>query len=173
MSKTIEQLAALDIARFMCVAARTAPKAKGIDNIVTAIIEGSDLEKLAAKMRYFAERENKPGFARDADGISKSICVVLIGTKVAAAGLTFCSFCGWPDCETMAKKGGVCAYNPLDLGIAAGSAASIAADFRVDNRIMYSAGLAAIKMGLLGEETKLAIAIPLSASGKNIFFDRK
>jgi uncharacterized ferredoxin-like protein len=38
---------------------------------------------------------------------------------------------------------------------------------------MYSAGLTAVKMGLLGDKVKLAIAIPLSATGKNIFFDRK
>jgi uncharacterized ferredoxin-like protein len=173
MNKTIEESALLDVARFMCVAARTAPKAKGIDNIVTAIVEGSGLEKLAAKMRYFAQKENKPGFARDADGIAKSACTVLIGTKIAPVGLTFCGFCGWPDCETMTKKGGICAYNPLDLGIAIGSAISVAADFRADNRVMYSAGLTAVKMGLLGDKVKLAIAIPLSATGKNIFFDRK
>lgn len=168
-----EQSALLDVARFMCVAARTAPKAKGIDNIVTVVVEGEGLEKLAAKMKYFAGKENKPGFARDADCILKCPCVVLIGTKIAPVNLTFCGFCGWPDCETMVKKSGTCAYNTLDLGIAVGSAVSIAADFRVDNRVMYSAGLTAIKMGLLDKEVKVAIAIPLSATGKNIFFDRK
>ncbi len=172
MSNDIEDKALVDVARFMCVAARTAPKAKGVDNIVTKIVEGANLQKLASKMKYFAEKENKPGFARDADGILKCPCVVLIGTKIAPIGLTFCSFCGWPDCATMSKKGGVCSYNSLDLGIAVGSAVSVASNFRVDNRIMYSVGLTAVKMGLLPDTVKIAIGIPLSATGKNIFFDR-
>jgi uncharacterized ferredoxin-like protein len=50
---------------------------------------------------------------------------------------------------------------------------AVAADNRVDNRIMYTAGFAAVKLKLLGEEVKIAYGIPLSATGKNIFFDRK
>jgi uncharacterized ferredoxin-like protein len=38
---------------------------------------------------------------------------------------------------------------------------------------MYSAGKAAIELGLLGTEVKVAYGIPLSATGKNPFFDRK
>lgn len=171
--KNAEQEALLGVAQFMCVAARTAPKARGMDNVVTAIIEGPQIKRLASKMRYFAKKENKPSFARDADGIVKCPYVVLIGTKIAPVGLAFCGFCGWPDCSTMAKSGGICAYNNLDLGIAVGSAVSIAADFRADNRVMYSAGLTAIKIGMLPESVKVAVGIPLSATGKNIFFDRK
>lgn len=172
-SVRIEKDAIFDVARFMCVAARTAPKARGVDNIATKIIGGPQIKSLAAKMRYFAKKENKPSFARDAGCILKCPYVVLIGTKIAAIGLTFCGFCGWPDCATMAKKGGTCAYNTLDLGIAAGSAVSIASDFRVDNRVMYSVGITAIKAGLLPKQVKVAMGIPLSATGKNIFFDRK
>lgn len=173
MSDDIEKTAVLDVARYMCVAARTAPKARGIDNIVTAIAEGPDIKKLSDKMKYFAEHENKPSFTRDAGCILKCPCVVLIGTKISAIGLTFCSFCGWPDCATMQQKGGICSYNTMDLGIAIGSAVSIAADFRVDNRVMYSVGLVAMKIGILPQDVKVACGIPLSATGKNIFFDRK
>lgn len=173
MNKEIEGQAILDVARFMCQAARTAPKARGMDNVVTAIIDSAVISKLAQKMKYFAEKENKPSFARDADCIVKCRYAVLIGTKIAPIGLTFCGFCGWPDCATMQEKGGICSYNTLDLGIAIGSAVAIAADFRVDNRVMYSVGLAAMKIGILPEEVKVAVGIPLSATGKNIFFDRK
>ncbi len=54
-----------------------------------------------------------------------------------------------------------------------GSAVSVAADNRVDNRIMYTAGQAIMKMKILGEDVKIAYGIPLSISGKNPFFDRK
>ncbi|MGB4438846.1 MAG: ferredoxin domain-containing protein [Sedimentibacter sp.] len=59
------------------------------------------------------------------------------------------------------------------MGIAIGSAASIAMDERVDNRIMHSVGIAAADLKLLGEETKIVYGIPLYIGSKNVFFDRK
>jgi uncharacterized ferredoxin-like protein len=59
----------------------------------------------------------------------------------------------------------------MDLGIALGSAVALVADNRVDNRIMFTIGQAAAKLGLLGEH-KMIMGIPLSASGKSVFFDR-
>jgi uncharacterized ferredoxin-like protein len=65
-----------------------------------------------------------------------------------------------------------CAVRMADLGIAIGSAVKTASIHNVDNRVMYSAGVTALALGLLGDCT-VAYGIPLSASGKNIFFDRK
>jgi uncharacterized ferredoxin-like protein len=39
--------------------------------------------------------------------------------------------------------------------------------------VMFSAGKAAVSLGLLGAEVRVAYGIPLSVSGKNPFFDRK
>jgi uncharacterized ferredoxin-like protein len=59
----------------------------------------------------------------------------------------------------------------IDLGIALGSAAKVAGDLNVDNRIMRSVGVAAMKMGLVeGDDVE---GIPISIEGKNIYFDRK
>ena len=60
----------------------------------------------------------------------------------------------------------------LDLGIAMGSAVSIAADDRVDNRIMYTVGKAMTEMNY-SDSTVLWLGSPVNVSGKNIFFDRK
>ena len=60
----------------------------------------------------------------------------------------------------------------IDLGIAVGSATAIAADDRVDNRVLYTAGKAAAEMEYGGEDI-IWLAIPLSVKAKNIFFDRK
>ena len=43
---------------------------------------------------------------------------------------------------------------------------------RLDTRVMFSAGLAAQRLGMLGD-CKCVMAIPVSASSKNPFFDRK
>ena len=65
-----------------------------------------------------------------------------------------------------------CAIRMADLGIAVGSAVKTASVLNADNRVMYSAGVAARTMGLLGKDCTVAFGIPLSATGKNIFFDR-
>ncbi len=66
-----------------------------------------------------------------------------------------------------------CAFNTGDLGIAVGSAVSIAADRRVDNRVMFSVGMAVKKLSLLGSDVQIVQGIVMSIKGKNIFFDRK
>ena len=97
---------------------------------------------------------------------------MVIGTKKQTIGLSFCSFCGKANCAEAEKAGVICAYNTGDLGIAVGSAVSVAMDHPVDNRVMYTIGKAALEMGLLGE-CVVALGIPLSVSSKNPFFDRK
>ena len=62
--------------------------------------------------------------------------------------------------------------NAIDVGIAVGSACSVAANSRADTRVMFSAGMAAQRLDLL-EGCRQVIAIPVSISSKNPFFDRK
>lgn len=161
------------IAQEMCLAARTAPKARGMDLLELAIVKGDEILKLSAKMKEIGERENHNTFLRDAENIKSATVIVLIGTKRKVVGLRYCAFCGWPTCDDAERAGAICAYNTGDLGIAVGSAVSVAMDHRVDNRIMYTIGKAAVDMKLLGEEVVVAFGMPLSATGKNPFFDRK
>lgn len=162
-----------EVAERMCLAARTAPKARGMDLLEIAVLKGDTIGKLSQKMKEIGERESHNTFLRDAENIKSASVIVLIGTKIKAIGLKYCAFCGWPNCAEAEKAGAICAYNTGDLGIAIGSAVSVAMDHRVDNRIMYTVGKAAIELGLLGKEVKVAFGIPLSATGKNPFFDRK
>lgn len=161
----------LSVAAQMMTAARTAPKGKGTDNLEIITVWGDGLKKLADEMRRYSERSGFKFFLRDAGNVEQSDCVVLIGTYLETFGLN-CGFCGFPTCDEKSKFPYVpCAFNTNDLGIAVGSAVSVAADCRVDNRIMYSVGRAALDLGLLGE-CKAAFGIVLSCSGKSPFFDR-
>ena len=164
---------ALDhISEDMCIAARTAPKTKGVDNIVTAIVKGDIVGKLAKKMLEIREKQGgSQSFSRDAGSLAQVSHVVLIGTKLGVLGIKACGHCGYKDCESKPKES-VCAFNTIDLGIALGSALSVAMDHRVDNRVMNSIGKAAVELGHLGKDVKIAMGIPLSATGKNQFFDR-
>ncbi len=168
----IENAALQQIAQKMCVAARTAPKGRGKDLLVTAIIDGEEKAELVAQMRLIAARDELAFFARDAGNVELSPCIVFFASRKEPLGLPHCGFCGFEDCGSMQAAGALCSFNSGDLGIAVGSAVSVATDHRVDNRIMYSAGKAALELGLLGDGVAIAFGVPLSATGKNPFFDR-
>jgi uncharacterized ferredoxin-like protein len=76
-----EQDALMIIASLMAVSARTAPKGKGVDTIVTRIISGEDLNRLADEMITIGNRTGLPPFPRDAQNIRDSCACVLIGCK--------------------------------------------------------------------------------------------
>ena len=160
----------LQAARQMMNAARTAPKGKGIDVIEIILIDGNELETLARKMENMAEELGFKFFLRDAANIRQAGCVVIIGTREQAQGLN-CGHCGFPTCTARAE-GVPCALNTVDVGIAIGSACATAADLRLDTRVMFSVGWTAADMGWLDGCSQI-IAIALSASSKNPFFDRK
>jgi len=162
----------LQAAAEICMAARTAPKGKGKDLLVTAVVSAQEKEALIERMLLISERDSLPFFARDAGNLECSPVVILFGSRKDPLRLPHCGYCGFVDCDAMLAAGGTCSFNTGDLGIALGSAASRAADLRLDNRIMYSAGKAAIELGLLGEEVRIAYALPLSVTAKSPFFDR-
>lgn len=166
--------AAVQVARLICAAARTAPKGCGIDNLVTAILtDGPEKDRLMAEMRRYGERVKAPFFSRDAENLANAEACVILGTRLQRLGIPGCNLCGFDGCAACEKASARCAYNAGDLGIALGSAASVAADCRVDCRIMYTIGISAVNIGLLGADVKIAHGIPLSVKGKNIFFDRR
>ena len=161
---------ALQIGKQMMIAARTAPKAKGVDIIEVALITDEDIHRLSEEMRAVCEENGFKFFLRDADNIQEAECVLLIGTHELPHGLN-CGHCGYATCADR-PTGVPCALNSVDIGIAIGSACATAADYRVDTRVMFSAGLAAQRLDIL-KGCKQVFAIPVSASSKNPFFDRK
>lgn len=173
-AKTAEFEGLLNLAKSICVAIRTAPKACGIDNIETLILTGEDKAALTAGMREIAEEysERKTPFARDAGNIDEAQVLVLAGITRGTRKLNeICQLCGFENCAACQEAGAVCVFAGIDLGIALGSAAAMAANNHADNRIMYTAGKAAQRLGLLGEY-EIIMGLPLYAGGKNVFFDR-
>lgn len=184
---TVEKTAVAAVAGLMALAARTAPKARGQDTILVRVLTATEVKKISREMTKYGETHEKAGFfVRDAKNIAASDACVLIGaTGKLVTGIN-CGACGYASCAaftkaaqgTAAKKGKTpfagpnCAVRMADLGIALGSAVKTAQIHNVDNRIMFSAGTVALSLGLMGKDCTVAYAIPLSVSGKNIFFDR-
>ena len=154
----------------MMTAARTAPKGKGIDIIEIAVVEGKDIEILSNKTREIGLQRDYKFFLRDAENILSAEAVLLIGTRLQEMTLN-CSHCGFPDCDDKPLMF-PCVINTVDVGIAIGSACAMAADLRLDTRVMFSAGYAAQELNWL-KGCRTIFAIPVSASSKNPFFDRK
>ncbi len=149
-SDDAESEAALEVAKLMLVAARTAPKARGLDTVVTAVVTGEEKEKVAEEMERIGKEKNLPLRIRDAGNVRNSELVILAGV--------------------LYEEGSSKELKLVDLGIALGSAAKVASILNVDNRIMYSVGEAARNIGLL--QADYIVGIPLSIKGKSIFFDR-
>ena len=173
-SNDMEMRAAMSAAERVCAAARTAPKACGIDHLVTLVLTDADKDAVAAKMEQLSEEMGAGFLMRDAGNVRAAQVLVLFGMKENVRGLgEICGYCHYKDCAACRNANGVCVYDPMDLGIALGSAAAAAADCRVDSRILFSAGRAAMEMGVMGEGVSMACGLPLSISGKSPFFDRK
>ncbi len=161
------------VADLMAAAALTAPKTSGQDKIVTLVMDGEEKEELSRCMMEFYEHELHEDFVkRDAITLLSCPCVVLIGVRKEPYGMPGCSLCGFAGCKESADAHAKCIFNISDLGIAVGSAAAVAADNRIDNRIMYSVGMGAIRMGCFPDDVVYAYGIPLSATNKSIFYDR-
>ena len=160
----------LQACKQMMVAARTAPKGKGIDIIEIAVVTGNDIERMSEEMLKIAVEKELKFFFRDAENVLQADAVMIVGTRQKTHGLN-CAHCGYKTCESKPEYI-PCALNVMDIGIALGSACAKASDLRVDTRVMFSAGLAAQRLNMLGDCTHV-MAIPVSATSKNPFFDRK
>lgn len=163
--KTVENL----VCQIM-LAVKTAPKGRGVDVLEMKYVIDDEKDRLAQTMDEIANETETAFFYRDAENIRKSQVVLLLAAKNTVRGLN-CGYCGF-NCKE--KSNDIhCVFNIIDLGIALGSAVSSAMLYKLDNRILYSAGKAALKLGFFDENIPLIFAIPFSISEKNIFFDRK
>ncbi len=186
-SADAEREAVRAVACLMAAAARTAPKGRGVDAIRTLVVEGEDIEALAKAMEDSAPGRPdivETAYRRDARNVRNSACVVLIGVSGAPKKPEKpfdCGACGYRTCAALmnarAKRvaggdyaGPVCSFAAIDLGVALSSAAKVASDHNVDNRMMYTLGVGACKLRWL--DADVIIGIPLSTTGKSIYFDR-
>ena len=83
-SNDMELRAVMDTAQAMCAAARTAPKARGLDRIVTAVLTGEDKDALAAEMERMGAEMGADFFIRDGGNLRAAQAIVLIGIRERA-----------------------------------------------------------------------------------------
>lgn len=170
--KTVEKKAVIQVAELMAAAARTAPKGCGIDNLEVLILDGEEKDNLAKSMEKYGTEWKIDFMVRDSHNVETADALMLMGAKIHPILLDHCGYCGYKNCGENIKNNGICSFNTGDLGIAIGSAVSVAANHRIDNRTIYTAGKIAMEIGLFPKDVRVAYGILLSVSSKNPFFDR-
>ena len=174
-----ENKTVIDVARLMLLAARTAPKGRGIDELESMILTGKEKDAVAKEM-YKISKDPDDHWARDAKSVEACEALVLIGLKGPKALGTQCGACGYANCGEMLKvgrkeghlfAGPTCIIKTLDMGIAIGSAVKTAQIHNVDNRIIYRVGVVAKQLKIL-DESDIIMGIPLAVMSKSPFFDR-
>jgi uncharacterized ferredoxin-like protein len=172
------------VVNLMAASARTAPKAGGKDFLeIVVITEENKLGKIADTMKDYAPKStNEAYWLRDASNIENSQALLLVGlNKPVTAGYD-CGGCGYPSCADFAKNrqmrekemgytGPHCTMRMMDIGVALSSAAKTASMLNVDNRVQQRVGAAARSLGYIKSE--VVMGIPVSITGKSIYFDRK
>jgi len=190
---SLEKSGLKTVAELMAISARTAPKTGGIDDIQIMVANFHEQKSIADMMREIGEEicsksaNKKLGngikmdWESDANAIIESALLMLIGVEGRKTIGLNCGGCGFSTCSEMLKHprmttkenslpGPYCTFKVMDLSIASASAVKTAMDHNVDNRMMYKAGVAALRLDILNP-CDLIIGIPLSATGKNIYFD--
>ncbi len=172
------------VVNLMAASARTAPKAGGKDFLeIIVITNDDDLKRIAERMKEYApDSTNEAYWLRDASNIENSQALLLVGlSKPVTAGYD-CGGCGYPTCKELEENrqlrekemgytGPHCVMRMMDIGVALSSAAKTASILNVDNRVQQRVGAAARALGLIKAE--VVMGIPISISGKSIYFDRK
>lgn len=169
--REVRQQLVEEAARQIMIAARTAPKGKGVDVLEVCMITGEEISRLSDETRRIGEETGFKFFLRDSDNILQAEAIILIGSRDHCQGLN-CMRCGFAHCADRPATV-PCAINTIDIGIAVGSACATAADLRLDTRVMHSAGMAAMNLGWPCKDARNVLAIPLSCKSKNPFFDRQ
>jgi uncharacterized ferredoxin-like protein len=181
------------VAQLCAVAAMTAPKSGGQlflkgskPFIETVIVEDRPTLSLIAEWLRERGRKLKASiWFRDAESAEKLDLVLFIGLTKWYPPVYDCGACGYPTCAEFLRArehykpqgsedwefpGPICQLRCVDLGVAVGSAAKIASLNNVDARCQTRIASAARHLGII--ESDLAVALSMSVTHKNIFFDR-
>lgn len=183
-----------NVAQLCAVAAMTAPKSGGQlflrgskPFLETVIVDDKEtLQRLAGWLRDRGGKLKSPIFLRDAETTDKVDLILFIGLRKWYPPMYDCGACGYGTCNEFLRDvpthhaeaskdweflGPICQIRCIDLGIAVGSAAKLAGINNIDTRCQTRVAAAARHLGII--QSDLAVALSMSVSHKNIFFDRK
>jgi len=174
-------------ARLLLASATTAPRVGGVGECTIHILDDEcDIEDLCQKVEEMAtDNESWQFFLRDAQMLRDADAVLLITSlrsKTDPADIN-CNMCGKLTCEylreaeelprepAVAYPGPLCIFRANNIAYAIDGMISLARNLGIDYGLFWSAGAAAMRMGLLPKNTGFAMAVGISVTEKSPFRD--
>lgn len=185
--ETDRQEAARIAARLMLASGTTSPRVGGVGECTIHILDDEcDIEDLCQEMERMAEiKKSWQFFKRDA-AMLRDADAVLLSTSLRSltdpADIN-CNMCGKLVCEYLKEEdklpadpdvaftGCLCIFRANNIAYAIDGMVSQARNLGIDHGVYWSAGAAAMRMGILPRDTGFALAVAISITEKSPFRD--
>jgi uncharacterized ferredoxin-like protein len=174
-------------ARMLLASAVTSPRVGGVGECSVHIIDDEcDIEDLCQAVEEMSS-ENKAWefFMRDAAMIRDADAVLVVTSlrSLTDPSDINCNLCGKLTCEYLrmeeklpcepgvAYTGPLCTFRAMNISYAIDGIVSLARNLGIDCGVYWSAGAAAMRMGILPRATGFALAVAISVTEKSPFRD--
>ncbi len=174
-------------ARMLLASAVTSPRVGGVGECTVHIIDDEcDIEDLCQAIEEMrAENKAWEFFMRDAAMLrdADAILVVTSLRSLTDPSDINCNLCGKLTCEYLRKEeklplepgvaytGPLCTFRAMNISYAIDGIVSLARNLGIDYGVFWSAGAAAMRMGILPKATGFALAVAISVTEKSPFRD--
>lgn len=173
--------------RLLLASGATSPRVGGVGECTVHIMEDEcAIEELCQTVETMAaEKESWDFFRKDAAVLRDADAVMLVTSlrSLTDPSDINCNLCGYLTCDYMrqadklekgtgvAYTGPLCAFRATNIAYAVGGIVSQARNLGIDHGIFWSAGAAAMRMGILPRDTGFALAVGISVTEKSPFRD--
>ena len=175
-------------ARLLIASGTTAPRVGGVGECTFHIIEDDcDIEDICQKVEEMAG-QNKAWhfFKRDAEMMRDADALIIITSlrSLTDPSDINCNMCGFITCEYMQQReklqkedtsvaftGPLCTFRAANVAYALNGIISSARLLAIDYGVFWSAGAAAMRMGILPKNTGFAVGVGISITEKSPFRD--
>ncbi|BBB33621.1 conserved hypothetical protein [Thermotomaculum hydrothermale] len=175
-------------ARLLLASGTTSPRVGGVGECTFHIIEDEcDIEDICKKVEEIAENNEAWNFfERDAEMMRDADALIIITSlrSLTDPSDINCNMCGYLTCEYMEEReklnkedksvaftGPLCTFRAANVAYALNGVISLARELGIDFGVFWSAGLAALRMGLLPKTTGFAVGVAISITEKSPFRD--
>ncbi|MDA8408517.1 MAG: DUF2148 domain-containing protein [Deltaproteobacteria bacterium] len=174
-------------ARLLLASGTTSPRVGGVGECTIHIIEDDcDIEDICQQLESMSDEDKAWGFLKRDAAMLRDADTLLIVTSLRS--LTDpsdinCNMCGKLTCEYMRESerlpkepgiafpGPLCTFRANNVAYAIDGIVSQARNLGIDYGVYWSAGAAAMRMGLVPRDTGFALAVAISITEKSPFRD--
>jgi uncharacterized ferredoxin-like protein len=174
-------------ARLLLASGTTSPRVGGVGECTTHILDDEcEIEDLCQQIeRMSDEKKGWEFFRRDAMILRDADAILLVTSlrSLTDPSDINCNMCGKLTCEYLREEeklprepgvaftGPLCVFRANNIAYAIDGIVSLARNLGIDYGVYWSAGAAAMRMGILPKNTGFALAVAISVTEKSPFRD--